>query len=61
MNRIKKEDLLGIWMTAIFLSLISLLLIGILLMIGKEMAVRLDAQIAREARELNAMQKEEVP
>lgn len=40
--------------------MIPQLLIGILLVRGRERAMRLDVQITREACNLNAMQKEEV-
>lgn len=61
MNRSKREALLRMWVTAFSLLLISLLLIGVLCILGLEMVVRLDAEIFQEAHGLNLSQGGEMP
>lgn len=57
----KKEALFGVWATAFLLILLSFFLIGLLLALGREMVVRLEEQIAQEARNFNLTQGEEMP
>lgn len=61
MHRSKREALLRMWVTAFSLLLISLLLMGVLFILGREMVVRLDAEISKEAHELNLSQRGEMP
>lgn len=61
MNRSKREDLLRMWVTVFSLLLLSLLLMGVLFILGREMVVRLDARIAQEAHDLNLSQRKEMP
>lgn len=49
------------WVTACSLLLLSLFLMGVLFILGREMIVRLDARIAQEAHDLNRSQWEEAP
>jgi len=47
------------WVTALSLLLISLLLLGVLFILGREMVVRLNTQITQGIHDFNLSQKEE--
>jgi hypothetical protein len=61
MNRRKMQDLAGMWVMACSLLLISLLLLGMLFILGQEMVVRLNAQITQGVQDFSLSQKERLP
>jgi len=58
-NGAATRDLFGMWVTALSLLLISLLLLGVLFILGREMVVRLNTQITQGIHDFNLSQKEE--
>lgn len=60
-DKAEKKAPSGIWLTAFLMILISFLLIGLLMALGREMVARLNDQITRGVRDFNLSQREEMP
>ncbi|MFQ5779554.1 MAG: hypothetical protein ACE5J1_02940 [Nitrospiria bacterium] len=61
MSPIKSKDIIGGWLIALSLLLISLILGGTLIVVGWEMVTRLDAEITRGVKAFHLSQKESIP
>lgn len=61
MNQAKRYDSFEVWVAAFSLVVISLLLIVLLLVLGREMVVRLEAHVTQGINDFNLFQKEKMP
>lgn len=61
MDRGKKDDFWGLLVAVISLVLIVFFLIALIFLLGREMVVRLNAQITEGIQEFNFSQKEIMP